>query len=171
MKKGFSLIELLASLVIISITMIFITSFIVNIRKEKIEMFYDTDIKAVCASISKILNEDALKYGISSIIQTNPSNDNNFIINYKNGKVGKLKVFYSDNKKSLRYTVDDEVVFLKTFKGPSSITSSYSKNNQKYYKEYDIDNDGTNDHVFFKYIISVPESIEVYYYGPLSISS
>ena len=63
MKKGFSLIELLVSLVIISVVMVFLTSFVLNLRDEKGNVDIDIPMYINQASISRALNYDAIDHG------------------------------------------------------------------------------------------------------------
>lgn len=166
MKKGFSLIELLVSLVIISITMVFMTVLLTNLRSEKADYYYNANDSVNTASITKILNEDAMKYGIKSIELPTASNYGNFLITYGNGSIGKIQTV---SRNSFRYILDEKIVFSKSYSKIGNISFSYNKNSEEYYKEYDTNADGNPDYCFIKYIIGIPSSanIVVYYYGEI----
>lgn len=125
MKKGFSLIELLVSLVIISIVMVFLTSFVLNLRDERGEVNIDIPMYINQASISRALNYDAIEHGGICYININ---DGNVEVRYSD-RVTK-KVLLNDN--TLTYKKGNEVELVKTLNGnkqfaPAYVPSGYPK--------------------------------------------
>ncbi len=148
MKKGFSLIELLVSLVIISVTMVFISSFILNLKKEKNDSDF-LNIPALLdqASISKTLNSDANKYGICSL---ELSNNHHLNITYCNNDISVVEI----TNNTLKYSKSGDVQLVRTLKQGSFSSISYS------------DESFEETVKLYKYIIDVStdKNIEVNYY-------
>lgn len=158
MKKGFSLIELLVSIIIISITLLFITSFlqVLKSNKEGINLNVSDSIDRV--SVSKELNESSIKYRIDSILK---NSDKKLTINYKNGIIGVIEII--NNDKTLKYTENSNIRFVKTLSDSNATYEKviYDAEDENYYKLY------SNSKRFIKYIIKVTtnNNVEVYYYG------
>lgn len=154
MKKGFSLIELLVSLVIISVILVFITSFIVSIKDEKNGLSLNVPVLIDQAAISKILNNDANKNGISSITK---NNNNKITITYKDETTGVIEISSS----TLKYSKNNNVELIKTLKNATFSSISFVSSDENYYKNF------SNGKKYFKYVINIStgDKIEVYYYG------
>lgn len=112
MKKGFSLIELLVSLVIISAVMVFLTSFVLNLRDEKGEINIDVQANINQASISRALNYDAIKHGgICNVEITN--NGKNCEITYVDEETRQIIL----NEGTLTYKDGSNIELVKTLNG------------------------------------------------------
>ena len=146
MKKGFTLIELLVSLVIISVTMVFISTFVLNLKDEKGKVIVDIPQKVDQAAISKELNEEAIKYGISNIDCESPLK---CTIIYSDGKERLIEISGS----TIKYTEESNIIFVRTLNS-GTFTS--------------IQNDTSlvGGKTLYKYIINVStgNNVEVYYY-------
>ncbi len=154
MKKGFTLIELLVSLVIISVTMVFISAFVLNLKDEKGKIITDIPQMVNQAAISKELNSDANKYGIRNIIK---ESNTKCIVKYNNGLIRTIEI----NNNTIKYTEEDSVIFVKTLNAGTFSGIDFDSSNEEYYTVY------TNGKKLYKYVINVSsgENIEVYYYG------
>lgn len=150
MKKGFTLIELLVSLIIISLTTVFMSVFILNLKDQKNTAVINVPILVDQAAISKRLNEDAINYGISGI------NTNNKTIRFKNGFIRKIQIVNSNTIKYLDVNNDNKVLFARTLSGNATFTS----NNLDF-------NNYSNGKKYYKYVIGIStgNNIELYYYG------
>ena len=146
MKKGFSLIELLVSLVIISAVMVFLTSFVLNLRDEKGEINIDVQANINQASISRALNYDAIEHG--GICRINISG-NTATIKYVDEAEKKIIL----NNKTLTYNDEDtnKIELVKTLNGNKNFSSiqipeGYPKKhgNKKLYKYIISTSDGNN---------------------------
>ena len=146
MKKGFTLIELLVSLVIISVTMVFISTFVLNLKDEKGKVIVDIPQKVDQAAISKELNEDAIGRGISDIDCISSSKCN---ITYEDGKERTVEI----NDNTIKYTEGSTTIFVRTLNGGTftSIQDTTSSVGTK---------------TLFSYVINVSSgnNIEVYFY-------
>lgn len=156
MKKGFSLVELLVSLVIISLVMIFISSFILSIKDKKNSFTLNVPTLIDQASISKILNNDANKCEIESIAL---NSNKKITITYKDETSGIIEILNNDT--TLKYSKDDNLIFIRTLKTGTFSNISYDNSSDDYYSTF------SNDKIFYKYVINIStgENIEVYYYG------
>ena len=119
MKKGFSLIELLVSLVIISIVVVFISSFVLNLRDEKGNIDIDIRTHITQAAISRRLNYDAIiNSGINSVNITNSGKT--CTVSYNNGKSGVVQI--SSDNKTLTYTYNSATELIRTLNGNKTFT-------------------------------------------------
>lgn len=160
MKKGFTLIELLVSLVIISMVIIFITAFIVNLKDEKDVAINIPEIIDKI-SISKELNNDAIKYGVSNIQLENENKK--CTIKYKNDLVRVINI----NGNNIKYTDGDNVIFAKSL--PEGVTFTqidFDYNNNNYYEDMSV-----NDCVISEWIKSGKICEGTYNYSDISTSS
>lgn len=163
MKKGFSLIELLVSIVIISLTLVFITAFVQNLKNEKGNINFNVQDSISKTSISKELNEYANEYGISNIVKKSATK---LEITYKTGDVGVVEI----NNKTVTYKNNSEIVFVKTLTQDTVNFKAidYNSDSEDYHKIY-----SNNNKKFFRYVIKTTsdstkvsrDDIEVLYYG------
>ena len=138
MKKGFSLIELLVSLVIISVVMVFLTSFVLNLRDEKGNVDIDIPMHINQAAISRTLNYDAVEYGGICNVTTNGTNAE---IIYANTETRQIKL----NNRTLTYKDGTKVELAKTLEGNKSFTSvEVASGYPKYY----------GNKILYKYVVS-----------------
>ena len=160
MKKGFSLIELLVSLVIISIVVVFISAFVLNLRDEKGQLVIDVPYYINQASISKTLNFDAKENGISNVATSN--NGKTCTINYGGNSVGVININTSGD--TLTYTYNSNVKLVKTLDGKTftsiEVPAGYPKTygDKKLYK-YVIHVSNAEDIEIVNYSGSVPATI------------
>ena len=154
MKKGFSLIELLVSLVIISAVMVFLTSFVLNLRDEKGEINIDVQANINQASISRALNYDAIEHGgICNVEITN--NGKNCEITYVDEETRQIIL----NEGTLTYKDGSNIELVKTLNGNKIFgTIEVPSNYPKIY----------GNKMLYKYVISaggVDKDIEVVSYN------
>lgn len=156
MKKGFSLIELLVSLVIISAVMVFLTSFVLNLRDDKSNVIIDVPAYINQASISRTLNYDAIKHG--GICNVEITND---------GK--RSDITYVDNETREITLSDDTLVY----KNGSNIELIKTLNGDKNFVSIQIPNNFPKTHgnkKLHKYVILISDenNIEVVSYNNVS---
>ena len=146
MKKGFTLIELLVSLVIISVTMVFISTFVLNLKDEKGKVIIDIPQKVDQAAISKELNEEAIERGINNINCVSSSKCN---ITYKDGIVRTVEI----TSNTIKYTEGSSTIFVRTLNG-GTFTSMQNTTSSV----------GTK--TLYSYVVNVSSgnNIEVYFY-------
>ena len=154
MKKGFSLIELLVSLVIISAVMVFLTSFVLNLRDEKGEINIDVQANINQASISRALNYDAIEHGgICNVEITN--NGKNCEITYVDEETRQIIL----NEGTLTYKDGSNIELIKNLNGNKIFgTIEVPSNYPKIY----------GNKMLYKFVISaggVGKDIEVFSYN------
>ena len=149
MKKGFSLIELLVSIVIISLVLVFITAFVQNLKNEKGNINFNVQDSISKTSISKELNEYANEYGISNIVKNSAKK---LTITYKNGDVGVVEI----NNKTITYKNNSDIVFVKTLTQDTVNFEAidYNPDSDDYYKEY-----SNTNKKFFRYVIKTTPGV------------
>jgi len=108
-KKGFTIVELVISIVLLSIVMVFMLTFMSELRGKEDVMEEDTDMLLNTTIISKKINEDILKRGgVNSINCT--TTDCEF--NFKNNKNTTLTL--TNNMKTINYTEGEEKILVRT---------------------------------------------------------
>ena len=135
MKKGFSLVELLVSLVIISMVVVFISSFVLNLRDEKGNINIDVKTRINQTSISRRLNYDVIKFGGISDIASDNAEHPTYTIIYNSGDIRKLKLSKneSSNSSTLKYwSGDDDIELLVTLNGTKSFVEELTLTSNTY---------------------------------------
>ncbi|MEG2457963.1 MAG: prepilin-type N-terminal cleavage/methylation domain-containing protein [Bacilli bacterium] len=110
-KNGFTLVELLISLALLSIVLVFMMSALVDLRDEELKTGKDTSVLLNQAFISKAINHDVVtSSGISSINCPDTFNCNIIF----NNNISK-KINLSSDKTTLSYTTpsDNTVTIIK----------------------------------------------------------
>lgn len=65
-KKGYTLVELIVALSILSVIIVLMMTFIVDLKKKEIDAGIDTKAMITEATLSKTINSDINKYGLFS---------------------------------------------------------------------------------------------------------
>ena len=65
-KKGYTLVELIVALSILSVIIVLMMIFIINLKKKEIDAGVDTKAMITEATLSKTINSDINKYGLFS---------------------------------------------------------------------------------------------------------
>ncbi len=107
MKKGFTLVELLVSIAILSIAMVFISVFVLNLKDDRGKVLLNVPVLIDQAAISKKLNYDAEVMGIKSIT---PYGNKEYRIEYLTNEARIIRI--SDDNKTLTYDDGNSNIYL-----------------------------------------------------------
>ncbi len=150
MKKGFTLVELLVSIVLLSIVMLFMTNFVLSFKEQKKESNIDVNLMTNQAAISKTINYDVATYGIDDV-ECESSIKCTITFDDESSKTIEL----TNNKNSIKYYNSSNVYLIRTLSSDTFEEITYSSEELEY---------GT----FYKIVISLTNNqdynIEIYDY-------
>ena len=123
-KKGFTLIELIVSIILVSIVLISMTGTLVKLKDTYSLVNEDADARIFGATISKIVNDDLLKNNGIKTIECN-----------EDTKVSICEIYMGNNKKRtleiLRNETSNDIEKI-TFNGKEIGTKKYEKTTLRY---------------------------------------
>ena len=123
-KKGFTLIELIVSIILVSIVLISMTGTLIKLKDTYSLVNEDADARIFGATISKIVNDDLLKNNGIKIIECN-----------EDTKVSICEIYMGNNKKRtleiLRNETSNDIEKI-TFNGKEIGTKKYEKTTLRY---------------------------------------
>lgn len=168
-KKGYTLVELIVGLSLLSIIIVFMMSLLVDLKAKENEEGIDTEAQVLQATLSKTINSDINKYGVdnfSSIVSTN-ENEDIIKITFKDNT---SKYITITNDTNISYGSLEETEMIKDLPEQYIVSDAYvlnddtglkkivieieNKNNDKlnfnieaysYDKKQDITNENTNN--------------------------
>ena len=123
-KKGFTLIELIVSIILVSIVLISMTGTLIKLKDTYSLVNEDADARIFGATISKIVNDDLLKNNGIKTIECN-----------EDTKVSICEIYMGNNKKRtleiLRNETSNDIEKI-TFNGKEIGTKKYEKTTLRY---------------------------------------
>ena len=123
-KKGFTLIELIVSIILVSIVLISMTGTLIKLKDTYSLLNEDADARIFGATISKIVNDDLLKNNGIKTIECN-----------EDTKVSICEIYMGNNKKRtleiLRNETSNDIEKI-TFNGKEIGTKKYEKTTLRY---------------------------------------
>lgn len=121
-KKGFTMTELIVSIVIIAVVMIFLVNLLVDIRYDKKNELYDTKNQINRAEIIKTIQNDLDGKVITDITDTG-SSSNNLVVNIITGdnsnhtiEADSNHIYYTSNNKTTKWSLEknNDETYIKT---------------------------------------------------------
>ena len=121
-KKGFTMTELIVSIAIIAVVMIFLVNLLVDIRYDKKNELYDTKNQINRAEIIKTIQNDLDGKVITDITDTG-SSSNNLVVNiitYDNSnhtiEADSNHIYYTSNNKKTKWSLEknNDETYIKT---------------------------------------------------------
>lgn len=121
-KKGFTMTELIVSIAIIAVVMIFLVNLLVDIRYDKKNELYDTKNQINRAEIIKTIQNDLDGKVITDITDTG-SSSNNLVVNiitYDNSnhtiEADSNHIYYTSNNKTTKWSLEknNDETYIKT---------------------------------------------------------
>ena len=120
-KKGFTMTELIVSIAIIAVVMIFLVNLLVDIRYDKKNELYDTKNQINRAEIIKTIQNDLDGKVITDI--TDGSGSNNLVVNIRTDddstytiEADSNHIYYTSNNKKTKWSLEknDDETYIKT---------------------------------------------------------
>lgn len=121
-KKGFTLVELLVSIAILTVSMVFISAFLLKLMEQKDDNAFDTDAMVNQAAISKTINYDVVSRGINDDVnlsegftsegETKYKTISYSFINKENGDTANISI--KKDGKTIEYEIDNTLIFART---------------------------------------------------------
>lgn len=121
-KKGFTMTELIVSIAIIAVVMIFLVNLLVDIRYDKKNELYDTKNQINRAEIIKTIQNDLDGKVITDITDTG-SSSNNLVVNIITGdnsnhtiEADSNHIYYTSNNKTTKWSLEknNDETYIKT---------------------------------------------------------
>ena len=124
-KKGFTMTELIVSIAIIAVVMIFLVNLLVDIRYDKKNELYDTKNQINRAEIIKTIQNDLDGKVITDITDTgsNSNNSNNLVVNIRTDdnstytiEADSNHIYYTSNNKTTKWSLEknNDETYIKT---------------------------------------------------------
>lgn len=124
-KKGFTMTELIVSIAIIAVVMIFLVNLLVDIRYDKKNELYDTKNQINRAEIIKTIQNDLDGKVITDVTDTGSSsnNSNNLVVNIETNDNGihtiqadSNHIYYTSNNKTTKWSLEknNDETYIKT---------------------------------------------------------
>ncbi len=146
-KKGYTLVELIVSMSLLSIIIIFMMSLLVNLKADENEQGIDTKALVLQATLSKTINSDINKLEAENFSSLVPADENKKItkITFKDNTE---KFITITNDKKIAYGTKDENTIIKDLPNGYLVKDMYVTNNSTGLMKIIIEVENKNNHKF-----------------------